>query len=37
MGDGQVERLRPHVLKPRGKPRVDDWRVLSGILFVVRS
>ena len=35
--DKQVERLRPHFPKPRGKPRVDDRRVLSGILFVLRN
>ena len=33
----QVERLRPHFPKARGKPRVDDRRVLSGILFVLRN
>ena len=33
----QVGRLRPHFPKPRGKPRVDDRRVLSGILFVLRN
>ena len=33
----QVERLRPYFPKPRGKPRVDDRRVLSGILFVLRN
>lgn len=33
----QVERLRLHFPKPRGKPRVDDRRVLSGILFVLRN
>ena len=32
----QVERLRPHFPKPRGKPCVDDRRVLSGILFGLR-
>ena len=35
--DEQVERLRPHFPKPRGKPRVDDRRVLSGILHVLRN
>jgi putative transposase len=35
--DKQVERLRPHFPKPRGKPRVDDRRVLSGVLFVLRN
>ena len=33
----QVERLRPHFPKARGKPRVDDRRVLSGILHVLRN
>ena len=33
----QVERLRLHFPKPRGKPRVDDRRVLSGILHVLRN
>ena len=35
--DMQVERLRPHFPKARGKPRVDDRRVLSGILHVLRN
>jgi transposase len=35
--DVQVERLRPHFLKARGKPRVDDRRVLGGILHVLRN
>ncbi len=33
----QVERLRPHFPKPRGRPRVDDRRVLSGIIHVKRN
>ncbi len=33
----QVERLRPHFPKARGRPRVDDRRVLSGILHVQRN
>ena len=33
----QVERLRPHFPKARGKPRVDDRRVLSGLLHVLRN
>ena len=37
LSDEQVEWLRPHFPKPRGKPRVDDRRVLSGILFVLRN
>jgi len=35
--DKQVERLRPHFPKARGKPRVDDRRGLSGILHVLRN
>jgi transposase len=33
----QVERLKLHFPKARGKPRVDDRRVLSGILHVLRN
>ena len=33
----QVERLKPYFPKARGKPRVDDRRVLSGILHVLRN
>jgi putative transposase len=33
----QVERLKPYFPKVRGKPRVDDRRVLSGILHVLRN
>jgi transposase len=33
----QMERLRPHFPKSHGKPRVDDRRVLSGIIFVNRN
>ncbi len=37
LGDEQVERLRPPFPKLRSTPRVDDQRVLSGILFVLRN
>jgi transposase len=33
----QVEPLRPHFPKVRGKPRVDDRRMLSGLLHVLRN
>ena len=33
----QVERLQPFFPKSHGKPRVDDRRVLSGIVFVNRN
>lgn len=32
--DDQMERLRPFFLESHGKPRVDDRRVMSGIVFV---
>jgi transposase len=35
--DEQVARLRPHFPGSHGKPRVDDQRVLSGIIFVNRN
>ena len=33
----QMERLRPFFPKSRGRPRVDDLRVLSGIIFIQRN
>ena len=35
--DDQMARLRPFFPKSHGKPRVDDRRVLSGIIFVNRN
>ena len=35
--DEQIERLRPFFPKSHGRPRVDDRRVLSGIVFVNRD
>lgn len=32
--DEQTERLKPFFPKCHGKPRVDDRRVLSGIMFI---
>jgi len=32
-----MERLRPYFLKCRGLARVDDRRVLSGIIFIHRN
>lgn len=37
LSEEQMERLRPFFPKPHGKPRVDDRRVLSGIIFVNRN
>ena len=30
-----MERLRPHFPRSHGRPRVDDRRVLSGIIFII--
>ena len=35
--DAQMARLEPFFPKPHGKPRVDDRRVLSGIIFINRN
>ncbi|WP_144038974.1 IS5 family transposase [Gemmobacter megaterium] len=35
--DAQMDRLRPFFPRPHGKPRVDDRRVLSGIIFINRN
>jgi transposase len=35
--DEQMERLKPYFPRSHGKPRVDDRRVLSGIIFVNRN
>ena len=33
----QMRRIRPHFPRPHGVPRVDDRRVLSGIIFVIQG
>ena len=35
--DAQMERLKPFFPLSRGVPRVDDKRVLSGIIFINRN
>jgi transposase len=35
--EDQMDRLRPYFPKSHGKPRVDDRRVLSGIIFINRN
>jgi transposase len=35
--DEEMERLRPYFPRSDGTPRVDDRRVLSGIVFVNRN
>jgi len=37
LSDAQMARLEPYVPKSHGKPRVDDRRVLSGIIFINRN
>ncbi len=35
--DAQMARLRPFFPKSHGRPRVDEYRVLSGIIFINRN
>ena len=35
--DAQMARLAPYFPNSHGKPRVDDRRVLSGIIFINRN
>ena len=37
LDDAQMARLEPYFPKSHGKPRVDDRRVLSGIIFINRN
>ncbi|WP_333712747.1 IS5 family transposase [Yoonia sp.] len=37
LSDAQMARLKPFFPKSHGKPRVDDRRVLSGIIFINRN
>lgn len=37
LNEDQMARLRPFFPKSHGKPRVDDRRVLSGIIFINRN
>ena len=37
LSEAQMARLQPFFPKSHGKPRVDDLRVLSGIIFINRN
>ncbi len=37
LSEAQVDRLRPFFPKSRGRRRVDDRRVLSGIIYIQRN
>lgn len=37
LSEAQLDRLQPFFPKSRGKPRVDDRRLLSGIIFIQRN
>jgi putative transposase len=37
LSDGQMERIKPYFPLSHGIPRVDDRRVISGIIFVIRN
>ncbi|MEN3168286.1 IS5/IS1182 family transposase, partial [Gluconobacter sp. OJB] len=36
LSERQMERIEPFFPLPHGVPRVDDRRVLSGIVYVIR-
>ena len=35
--DEEMDKLRPFLSTPRGKQRVDDQRVISGMVFLLRT
>jgi transposase len=37
LSDAQMERIKPYFPLSHGVPRVDDRRVISGIIFVIRN
>jgi putative transposase len=37
LSDAQMRRIRPYFPLSHGVPRVDDRRVISGIIFVIRN
>ncbi len=37
LSDEQMARISPYFPLPHGVPRVDDRRVISGIIFVIRN
>ena len=37
LSDGQMRRIEPYFPLSHGVPRVDDRRVISGIIFVIRN
>jgi transposase len=37
MEEGNFEGLKPYFPKSRGRPRVDDRKVISGIVYMLRN
>ena len=37
LSEAQMRRIAPHFPRSHGIPRVDDRRVISGIIFVIRN
>jgi putative transposase len=37
LSDEQLDRIKPYFPRSHGVPRVDDHRVVSGIVFVIRN
>ena len=36
LSEAQMERISPYFPLSHGVPRVDDWRVVSGIVYVIK-
>ena len=37
LSEAQLERIKPYFPPPYGRPRVDDRRVISGMIHVIRN
>jgi transposase len=37
LSEAQMRRIEPYFPLPHGVPRVDDCRIISGIIFVIRN
>lgn len=37
LSEAQLERIKPYFPRSHGRPRVDDRRVISGIIHVIRN
>jgi transposase len=37
LSEAQLERIKPYFPQSHGRPRVDDRRVISGIIHIIRN